>query len=223
MHVGQELRDRAGNYIIGGRKYKSVTTILKEEFPKVALDAWKERTPDWPIKAREAQIYGTLMHMQLQATVSPIPPEMPAYIPYDEWPSDIAEELEGRMESWLKLGFNLGTPNLIEHTTVVEEFDDSGRMIAASAGTWDYWGKVDGVLTILDWKSSKRPQKSHEIQLGAYYLGATREGIEVEMGMIPYVRKNEVKLVELSLDELKERGEDFLVLARKSYEKANAE
>ncbi len=52
--MSQSLRDNEGNYLINGRKYKSVTTILKEEFPKIALDAWKERTPDWPVKARPA-------------------------------------------------------------------------------------------------------------------------------------------------------------------------
>jgi hypothetical protein len=54
----------------------------------------------------------------------------------------------------------------------------------AAAGTWDRWGKVDGMVTMLDWKSSARPQKSHKIQLGAYYLGAMLEGIEVEWGII---------------------------------------
>jgi len=220
--MSQSLRDKAGNYLINGKKYKSVTTILKEEFPKVALDAWKERTPDWPIKARHAQIYGTFMHMQLQTLVADIPPELPTYMPMSEWPEDIAEELEERMDRWMELGLVLGKPNLIEHTTVIEEFNDSGKMIAASAGTWDFWGPVDRVITILDWKSSKRPQKSHEIQLGAYYLGAVAEGLEIEMGMIPYVRRNEVQLVELSREELIEQGEKFLELARKSYERTAA-
>ena len=89
--------------------------------------------------------------------------------------------------------------------------------LAASAGTWDFWGPVDGMKTILDWKSSKRPQKSHRIQLGAYYIGAMQAGIEVEWGMIPYVRRNGVQIVELSPDDMKEEGEKFLELARKSY------
>ena len=220
--MSQSLRDNEGNYLINGRKYKSVTTILKEEFPKIALDAWKERTPDWPVKAREARIYGTFMHMQLQSMVSPIPPEMPAELPWTEWPEDIAEELEARVAQWEALGLEMGQPCLVEHTVVIEDFDDAHKLVAASAGTLDYWGKIDGMKTLLDWKSSKRPQKSHRIQMGAYYLGALREGIEVEWGMIPYVRRNGVQIIELTPDEMKEEGERFLELARKSYERSMA-
>ena len=146
-----------------------------------------------------------------------IPPEVPAELPFMEWPEDIAEELDARRENWIALGLELGNPNLIEHTIVIEDYDDEKNLIAASAGTWDFWGPVDGMKTILDWKSSRRPQKSHKIQLGAYYLGAKRAGIEVEWGMIPYVRKNGVQIIELSPEDMQEEGERFLELARKSY------
>lgn len=208
-----------GYYRIGDKRYKSVTTIIKEEFPKMALDAWKERTPDWPVIMRKASIYGTFMHLQFQSLIATIPPEMPSKIPMDEWPEDLAEELECRMDNWLGLNLELGTPNLVEHTIVIEDFNDSKQLIAGSAGTIDFYGPVDGLPSLLDWKSSKSPQKSHRIQMGAYYLGAKREGLEVEMGIIPYVNRKRAQLVELSEEELKEEGEKFLVLARKSYQK----
>ena len=217
--MSQALRDYAGNYHIRGKSYKSITTILKEECPKVALDNWKERTPDWPVKARKAAIYGTFMHLQLQHLYADIPPDVPSEMPMEDWPDDMAEELEGRMESWLALGLQFEKPNMIEHTVVVEQHNELGDVMAA--GTWDYWGKVDGMKTILDWKSSKNPQKSHRLQMGAYYLGALAEGYEVEWGMIPYVHKNNVTLVEMQPDELYEAGEKFLEIARKSYRKVN--
>lgn len=219
--MSQALRDKTGNYLINGRKYKSVTTIIHEEYPRVALDAWKERTPDWPVKARQAQIYGTLMHMRLQSTVVDIPVDVPGELPFYEWPEDILEELEGRDASWEGLNLVLGKPNLVEHTIIIEDRDESGEIIAASAGTWDFWGPVDGMMSLLDWKSSKRPQKAHRIQMGAYYLGAKHAGIVVEWGLIPYIQKNKATIVEMSPDEMQEEGEKFLELARKSYERSN--
>lgn len=219
--MSQALRDKEGNYIFGGRKYRSVTTIIHEEYPHSELETWKEKTPNWPEYTRKARIYGIMMHVQLQSTIADIPVDLPCELPYWEWPEDLEEELIGRMEQWKKLELKLEKPNLIEHTVKIESFDNSGKLEVASAGTWDYWGAVDGVKEILDWKSSKRPYKAHRIQMGAYYLGATQEGIEVEMAVIPYIRRNSAELVELSIEELKEEGENFLELARKSYEKLN--
>lgn len=213
--MSQALRDKEGNYNINNKKYRSITTIIHEECPRMQLDAWKERTPDWPTKSRHAQIYGTFMHLQLQQLTAKIPMEVPSYMPMNEWPEDILDELEGRMEQWKALGLKLEDPELQEHTIVIEEDG------VAAAGTWDRWGMIDGAKTMLDWKSSKQPQKSHVIQLGAYYLGAIRAGIEVEWGIIAYVRKTSSELVEKTPNEMQEAGEKFLELARKSYAKIN--
>jgi CRISPR/Cas system-associated exonuclease Cas4 (RecB family) len=220
--MSQALRDKQGNYIINGIKHKSVTTIIHEEFPRAELDAWKERTPDWPEYSRKARIYGIFMHMQLQGLVSDIPVEVPDYLPFWEWPEDMEEELQGRIEQWEALNLVLGKPNLIEHTIAIKEYDDDGNLTVASAGTWDFWGKVDGITALLDWKSSKRPQKAHRLQAGAYYIGALQAGLEVEKFVIPYIRKNNAQIVELMPEELEEEGEKFLELARRAYIKANA-
>lgn len=217
--MSQALRDKEGNYNINNKKYRSITTIIHEECPHMQLDAWKERTSDWPTRSRHAQIYGTFMHLQLQQLTAKIPMDVPSYMPMEEWPEDILEELEGRMEQWKALGLKLEDPELQEHTIIIEEDTEDG--IVRAAGTWDRWGKVDGMLSLLDWKSSKIPQKSHRIQMGAYYIGATRAGFRVDWGIIPYIRRRSAELVEMSPSEMQEAGEKFLELARKSYIKIN--
>ena len=62
--MGQELRDSNGNYHIGGQMFPSMTKILKEMCPKMALDNWKERTPNWRAVGSQAAVRGTLMHMR---------------------------------------------------------------------------------------------------------------------------------------------------------------
>jgi CRISPR/Cas system-associated exonuclease Cas4 (RecB family) len=219
--MSQALRDKEGNYLIGGRKKRSVTTIIHEEYPRAELDAWKERNPDWPEYTRKARIYGVFMHMQLQEMYADIPVEVPGEYPFWEWPKDLDEELEGRREQWRLLNLILGKPNLIEHTIIIDDRDEKGNLLSESAGTWDYWGPVDDLKSILDWKSSKRPQTAHKLQMGAYYLGAIAAGLEVEKAVIPYVRRTSAQLVELMPDELQEWGEKYLELARKSYVKTN--
>ena len=137
--MSQELRDELGNYHIGGKKYKSITTILKEEMPHMALDAWKERTPNWPSIGKKAAIYGTFMHMKIQELVTGTHQEVPKNFKLSEWcDMEMAQELDDRVEQWLNLGLNIGTPNITEHTVVVERHDEDGIVMAA--GTLDYFG-----------------------------------------------------------------------------------
>ena len=220
--MSQAQRDYEGNYNINGKKYKSITTVIKEECSHMALDVWKERTPNWPMIGRKARIYGTLMHLQFQQRLSDIRMDLPCEIEYEDWAEDpdICAELEGRMEQWLKLDIKMEKTNLMEHTIVIERHDDKGDV--QSAGTLDYYGPADGMMTLLDWKSSKRPQKSHKIQLSAYYLGLIAEGRKVDFGIIAYVRKGSAELVEMTPEEMQDGGEKFLDLARKSYIKVNA-
>lgn len=214
--MSQELRDELGNYHIGGKKYKSITTILKEEMPHMALDAWKERTPNWPSIGKKAAIYGTFMHMKIQELVTGTHPEVPKDFKLSEWcDMEMALELDDRVEQWMNLGLNIGTPNITEHTVVIERHDEDGIVMAA--GTLDYFGPVDGMVVIGDWKSSKRPQESHRIQLGAYYLGMLAEGKEAQEGQIWYIRRNNADIIELEKDELEEEGEKFLELGKRSY------
>jgi len=208
--MSQSLRDFDGNYLIGGKKYPSVTTILSKMCKKDGLQIWKDRNPDtWPTIARHAQIYGTFMHMLIQEQISGEIQEIPSKMPFQEWPKDLAEELDGRMEQWNKLGLRFGRPCLVEHTVVIKA--------ANSAGTLDHFGPIDEIDMVMDLKSSAKPQKSHEIQMGAYYLGLLVEGRHAKQGMIPYVRRDSVEIVELMEEELMDRGQKFIEIAKRFY------
>jgi hypothetical protein len=205
----QALRDKEGYYRVGGERWASVTTILGKTLSKRGLDGWKDRTPDWPTQLRHAAIYGTFMHLQIQSEIAEIPPDIPSNMPIDEWPKDLREELEGRMEQWDKLDLKITRPNLIEHTITISE--------AKSAGTLDYFGPIDNMKTLMDFKSSKKAYESHKIQMGAYYLGLLAEGKEPEWGIIAYVRKTSAELVELTPEELASYGLKFIGLAEQFY------
>jgi CRISPR/Cas system-associated exonuclease Cas4 (RecB family) len=207
--MSQSLRDGAGNYLINGKRYPSVTTILGKMCKKERLNIWKKQHDDWPTISRHAQIYGTFMHMQIQEAISGEIQEIPSNMPFNEWPKDLAEELEGRMEQWNKLGLRFGKPCLVEHTVVIKA--------ANSAGTLDHFGPIDEIDMVMDLKSSAKPQKSHEIQLGAYYLGLLVEGRHAKQGMIPYVHRDSIEIVELMEEELMDRGQKFVEIAKRFY------
>jgi hypothetical protein len=203
--MGQELRDRNGNYTINGQTFPSMTKVLKAMCPKMALDNWKERTPNWKAIGSQAAVRGTLMHMKLQCTVSDILPDWPKQF---DWDTEIAtdpelwDELDGRLEQWLSIGLEIERPNLVEHTVYVDTKTEHGH--ARGAGTLDLYAKVDDVPVVLDWKSSKRPQKSHRYQVGGYAWGLRNEGYEVRGAMIPYIRRNSWEMVEMYDEELEE-------------------
>lgn len=60
------------------------------------------------------------MHLQLQSLTAKIPLEVPSYMPMEEWPEDILDELEGRMEQWKHLNLKLEDPELQEHTCCID-------------------------------------------------------------------------------------------------------
>lgn len=206
--MSQSLRDNEGNYIINGKKYASVTTIINKMVAKDQLKSWQDRTPTWPEISRKARINGILMHQAIQNRMALVPVEMPD-VPYWEWPEDAREELEGRLEQFDNLGLLFEHPMIVEHTVVIHA--------ALSAGTLDHFGPVDKYKTLMDYKSSSRPQKSHKLQMGAYFIGLMAEGKVAEHGIIAYVRKKSAELVEMTPEEMLEEGEEFLGLARKFY------
>jgi CRISPR/Cas system-associated exonuclease Cas4 (RecB family) len=104
---------------------------------------------------------------------------------------------------------------MVEHTVW---FNDP----VAAAGTTDYWGGMslgghDMGLCVMDLKSSKKPQRQHELQIGAYALGLKREGKTVDTGLIPYVRSDSSEMVILEEEELADRSLAFIEVAKKYY------
>ena len=76
-------------------------------------------------------------------------------------------------------------------------------------GTIDLLCELDGVLTILDFKTSKRFYSSHFIQLGAYIQLLEYHGINVEQVGICRIKDGEVNIKLKKVDEMEEYIELF--------------
>jgi len=66
------------------------------------------------------------------------------------------------------------------------------------AGTIDFFGKIDGKLTVLDYKTSKAIYESYYLQASAYAQAKTEEGHKIEQTMIVRLGKDgvlEVKVI----------------------------
>lgn len=84
-------------------------------------------------------------------------------------------------------------------------------------GTVDLLCEIDGKLTILDFKTSKKFYSSHFIQLGAYIQLLDYNGIHVEQVGIVQVSDNEIKLMIKQRDEMDIYVELFNNLANTFY------
>jgi hypothetical protein len=84
-------------------------------------------------------------------------------------------------------------------------------------GTIDLLCELDGVLTILDFKTSKRFYSSHFIQLGAYIQLLEYHGINVEQVGICRIKDGEVNIKLKKVDEMEEYIELFNRLTEAFY------
>ena len=72
------------------------------------------------------------------------------------------------------------------------------------AGTCDWVGYIHGKLTLLDYKTSKKPNESMFMQLSAYMHLLRENGISIEQAGILTVGEKDVKLYMKTLSELDE-------------------
>ena len=72
------------------------------------------------------------------------------------------------------------------------------------AGTCDWVGYIHGKLTLLDYKTSKKPNESMFMQLSAYMHLLRENGINIEQAGILTVGEKDVKLYMKTLSELDE-------------------
>jgi hypothetical protein len=205
-----------GYYRIGGKRYPSVTTILGKMIPKNGLEFWKRKNKNWKELREEAAFNGTLMHLVLLQKISGTKLEIQENLLEKKWTRTTIAEIKAREHYWNELGIKPTKPIMVEHTIHI---DDPCRV----AGTADHWGGMtiggqDAGLCVTDLKSSKKPQRTHELQIGAYVLGLEREGKKVDTGLIPYVREDSSELVILEREELTDRGYAFMDVARRFYQ-----
>jgi len=205
-----------GYYRINGKRYPSVTTILGKMISKDGLEFWKRKNRNWKELREDAAFNGTLMHQVILQKLSGTSIEMPERLLERKWTRATLAEMKAREHYWEELGIKAVKPIMVEHTLHI---DDPYRV----AGTADHWGRLeiggqDAGICVMDLKSSKKPQRTHELQIGAYALGLERERKKVETGVIPYVRSDSSEVVILEREELTDRGCAFLDVVRRFYE-----
>jgi CRISPR/Cas system-associated exonuclease Cas4 (RecB family) len=209
---------RVGGYYVGlvpGKKIPSVTTVLGRMLRKDGLEYWKKKNNNWRELQEKARISGTLMHHRILGRIADAPLELQEGMGEIEWTKELLEEMREREKQWKSLCIEPMRPRQVEHTAWMD-----GEYPAA--GTMDYNGKLkiygmDIGYAVMDLKSSAKPQKGHEIQIGAYALMLKEMGIQVDCGVIPYVRRNSAEMVMMEKEELEDRGAIFLDLTRRFY------
>jgi hypothetical protein len=167
-----------------GRFYPSITRVLAAA-PKPQLDAWKARVG--PVEAArqssEAARRGTSIHALAESYVANDP--LPAYTPVvgELW-SHLRPLLDQRLQNIYAMEQNVYSDKL------------------AVAGRLDLLGEWDGVLSIIDFKNSKKPKQeewdavqSYFIQ-GAFYALAVYEltGAKAKQIVLPIVSPQQIQV-----------------------------
>lgn len=107
--------------------------------------------------------------------------------------SEAGTEMHTAIEQYLRGECGLDNPNLpegwvnfinkydIEPIMMEERFYDNELMVT---GQPDFFGWVNGVLSIIDWKSSKKPSLKHKIQGSIYAKNCYCDGVTAEQALV---------------------------------------
>lgn len=114
---------------------------------------------------------GTLAHELVRCHFTGETPDLNEFTPNDV---ERAQNCMKSFNSWIK-GVNV-EPILNEKQLVSEKFN--------FGGTFDMLAKIDGALTIVDFKSSKAIYDDYAIQLGGYKILLREAGYNPEKAMI---------------------------------------
>lgn len=144
-----DFRERAG-YEVGDRWYPRITSILSIK-AKPALYRYFARMPDWKTaeqaKERSAQ-EGTLVHVTVESILKGMPME-------------VDEGIRPSVDAFLEFRRHHEVrPLLIEERLVSHKH--------GYAGTIDVMAEVDGVVGVLDIKTSKAVYRDYGLQTAAY-------------------------------------------------------
>lgn len=128
------------------------------------------------IRDRAASI-GTLTHEAIENCLrgDPTPPSVP-----DDMKRNV-EQATYAWSRWYQSKQDIVT--LAVERTVV-------RQDLGVGGTADLWCELDGVPTIVDWKTSSGIRKKHKVQLAAYWLLAEAEGFHPEQLAVVRLDRN---------------------------------
>lgn len=150
--------DRGHFYSFDGKTYPSITTIL-HSFPNKNIEIWKSRTPNWEEILDESNFIGTELHTQIESYLK----NQEVYVSMEESPVDpwiLFSNLKPELDK-------INNIRCLEQPLYNANLQISGQV--------DCIAEYDGVLSVIDFKNSrKRKKKSYlkdyNLQLTAYAL-----------------------------------------------------
>lgn len=178
------------------------------------LRIWKHRNKNWKEILNHRAKIGTIVHHRILNKYSPVPLEIPD-ISIDEYPADALHRAQIAEFMWNELNLDIGYPRSIEELVINRTFRYAGRL--------DMDAPVDGARTIVDLKTSRAIQHSHELQIAAYWLA---KGCQHDQALIvslhPFDKTNPTLKplkVYLSSDTLEVLANEFVELVDRWWEK----
>ena len=154
-----------------GKKYPSITSIL-HSFPNPGIEIWKSKTPNWKEIQQESFDVGTELHNMIECYLKN------DYVPLNN-------------EKSINLFHNIYPElNKIDNIRCQERYLYEPNLRVA--GTVDCIAEYDGVLSVIDFKNSRKPKKDWMIKKSGYLEQVTFyalafkfcTGIEVKQGVI---------------------------------------
>jgi len=206
-------------YEVESKRFPSVTTIIRAILGEPEeLKYWKSVTPDWERIVRERGIIGQAIHHRILNRYSIRQLEPPTiYLPWkqtDKWLEELAYRAELAELMWNELDLQVEDA-MCEHVMVSYRHRYGGMA--------DLIGVVNNKRAILEVKTGRKSEE-HKLQIGAYYILAEENGIELDAGIITYIHpfpeeNEELKseILKLNKLELKWYGHRFLDLVKLFY------
>jgi len=201
-------------YRVGSDYFPSVTTIIHAVIPESEnIAVWRERNGNWKKSLAASQALGTVIHYRILNNLSTHMLELPA-LTMEHLDNNALMRAEIADQMWEDLNFKIGYPRRVEDFVADMEYRYAGKP--------DLVAPIDGVLTLVDLKSSKNIYESHKLQLGGYYHALRRNP---EQGMVVSLNTDERTNPHfkafcgmLTKEELESYADRFLELVKKFYE-----
>lgn len=186
-----------------GKEVPSATTILKL-LNKPSLVKWAnylgfKRTNTKDVVERASEI-GTLTHNCIEALLTKERFEFPKE--FDHHKESVMKRMNGFLNWYKEVEL---APKYIEKELVCDEF----------GGTVDFFGELNSLNTVLDYKSSNKIYSSMFLQLGCYiYMLETVHGERVDQAGIVHVSEKGTKVIMRTREQMQQYVEMFLVLSK---------
>lgn len=134
-------------YVCNGITYPSITTIL-HSFPNPGIDRWKYNTANWQEIQQESMSVGTDLHKKIEEYLKG----------KDTTSSDLVETLFQNM-----------LPQLNKITSIKCQEETMFEPNLRIAGKVDCIAKYNGVLSVIDFKNSRKKKYESVVKKSGYY------------------------------------------------------